>query len=204
MTDGSPYPSTTSSFPLPAIRLAPIGYPQILARHEGTTSSTKSRIQKSRRDSQSPAEQTLARRGHGSSPTPALGPPIAGPHPIFQARGLPLPSATRIPSLPNTLNPRPGKDEDHAMGAPPIPARTSTIPFTSPTLHDPSRASSPTTTPSNARDEMALDIPRPAAAYASAGPPLQIATIRLILFIPRNLNTYQGRLYLGVWSAPLR
>ena len=99
VTDGSLSPSTRSSLPPLAIRL-PIGYPQSLARHQGTTSSTKSRVEKSRRNSQgvdTPAEQTLARRGHGSSRIPASGRPDAGPRPLSQARELPLLSADQNP-----------------------------------------------------------------------------------------------------------
>lgn len=192
VTDGSPYPPATLSFPPPAIRLAPIGYPQSLRGRKGTTSSTKCRIQKSQRDCQgakSPAGQSLARRGHGSSRTPASGRPDAGPRPLFQARELPRLSADQNPVPSDPPSSRPGGNGDRTMRPSSTSISASNVSFPSLTLRDSPRASSPTGPRSNALDGMVLAAaagPTSSCGSRSADPPLQIAYSTPLCFIPRS------------------
>lgn len=191
VTDGSPYPPATLSFPPPAIRLAPIGYPQSLRGRKGTTSSTKCRIQKSQRDCQgakSPAGQSLARRGHGSSRTPASGRPDAGPRPLFQARELPRLSADQNPVPSDPPSSRPGGNGDRTMRPSSTSISASNVSFPSLTLRDSPRASSPTGPRSNALDGMVLAAaagPTSSCGSRSADPPLQIAYSTPLLFHPQ-------------------
>ncbi len=191
VTDGSPYPPATLSFPPPAIRLAPIGYPQSLRGRKGTTSSTKSRIQKSQRDCQvakSPAGQSLARRGHGSSRTPASGRPDAGPRPLFQARELPRLSADQNPVPSDPPSSRHSGNGDRTMRPSSTSISAFNVSFPSPTLRDSPRASSPTGPRSNALDGMVLAAaadPTSSCGSRSADRPLQIAYSTPLLFHPQ-------------------